>query len=341
MAATAFLIKRRTHLNLVGQFVEYCLGCSFGRWDIRYATGERKPPELPDPFDPLPVCPPGMLQNADGLPAAPEDVPADYPLRITWSGIPIDDPGHPEDVVTRVREALTVIWGERAAAIEQEACEILGIKQLRDYFAEKKAGSPFFKDHLSRYSKSRRQAPIYWPLSTASGTYTFWVYYHRFDPNTLYSLLRLAGDKLGFEERKLAELTQEAGPDPTAKQRKVSDDQERFVSELRGFITELNRIAPLWKPDLNDGVIINSARSGACYATRPGRRRSRSAGTSSRRATTTGHTWPCTSGPSAWCPNARPTAASPSPMGWKTPSGWKRTTANGNRAPSAKPRSTP
>ncbi|WPL19897.1 Type I restriction-modification system methyltransferase subunit [Thiorhodovibrio winogradskyi] len=235
------------------------VGCVFGRWDIRYATGERQPPELPDPFDPLPVCPPGMLQNADGLPAAPEDIPADYPLRITWSGILVDDPGHPDDIVTRVREALTVIWGERAAAIEQEACEILGIKQLRDYFAEKKAGSPFFKDHLSRYSKSRRQAPIYWPLSTASGSYSFWVYYHRFEPNTFYSLLRLAGDKLGFEERKLAELTQEAGPDPTAKQRKVIDAQDSFVSELRGFITELNRIAPLWKPNLNDGVIINSA----------------------------------------------------------------------------------
>ncbi|MDC0323555.1 BREX-1 system adenine-specific DNA-methyltransferase PglX, partial [Akkermansiaceae bacterium] len=63
------------------------LGCVFGRWDIRYATGERQPPELPDPFDPLPVCPPGMLQNADGLPAAPADVPADYPLPITWPGI--------------------------------------------------------------------------------------------------------------------------------------------------------------------------------------------------------------------------------------------------------------
>ena len=50
------------------------IGHILGRWDIRYATGERQPPELPDPFDPLPVCPPGMLQNADGLPAAPADV---------------------------------------------------------------------------------------------------------------------------------------------------------------------------------------------------------------------------------------------------------------------------
>ena len=33
----------------------------------------------------------------------------------------------------------------------------------------------FFADHLKRYSKSRRQAPIYWPLSTAKGSYTLWT----------------------------------------------------------------------------------------------------------------------------------------------------------------------
>ncbi len=88
----------------------FSVGFAFGRWDIRYATGERQPPELPDPFDPLPVCPPGMLQNAEGLPAEPKDVPADYPLPISWPGILVDDENHPEDVVARVREAMAVIW---------------------------------------------------------------------------------------------------------------------------------------------------------------------------------------------------------------------------------------
>ena len=64
---------------LTADLLAYAIGCVFGRWDIRYATGERQPPELPDPFDPLPVCPPGMLQNADGLPAAPADVPSRLP----------------------------------------------------------------------------------------------------------------------------------------------------------------------------------------------------------------------------------------------------------------------
>ena len=86
------------------------------------------------------------LQNSDGLPAAPNEVPNDYPLRISWPGILVDDPGHSEDIVTRVREAIEVIWRDRAEAIEQEACEILGVKSLRDYFSRP---ASFFADHLN------------------------------------------------------------------------------------------------------------------------------------------------------------------------------------------------
>jgi hypothetical protein len=138
----------------------FIVGAAFGRWDIRYATGEQAAPELPDPFAPLPVCPPGQLQNAQGLPARPGEVPAAYPVRIPWDGILVDDPNHPLDIERRVREVIEIIWnskdgGPTAEAIEHEACEILGVKSLRDYF-RKPAG--FFADHLKRYSKSRRKA---------------------------------------------------------------------------------------------------------------------------------------------------------------------------------------
>lgn len=95
----------------------------------------------------------------------------EYPLPISWDGILVDDASmdgessHPEDIVQRVREVLEVLWGDKAQSIEQEACEILGVSELRDYF-RKPTG--FFQDHLKRYSKSRRKAPIYWPLSSPS-----------------------------------------------------------------------------------------------------------------------------------------------------------------------------
>ncbi len=240
--------------------VHFAVGSAFGRWDIRYATGARPAPELPDPFAPLPVCPPGMLQGDDGLPLSPEAgrrlrAEGLYPLDIAWDGILVDDPEHPLDIERHVHAALVVIWGDRTDAIQQEACDLLGVPTLRDWF-RRPAG--FFADHLKRYSKSRRQAPIYWPLtSPGGGRYTLWLYYHRFSKDTLYRALEQVQEKVNYEERKLQRLTADAGGNPGAAERAVLADQESFVAELRTFREELSRVAPLWNPDLNDGVILN------------------------------------------------------------------------------------
>lgn len=234
------------------EIVDYALGSAFGRWDIRFATGERQPPELPDPFAPLPICPPGMLQNAAGLPAEPKNVPAHYPLRISWPGILVDDENHPEDIVARIREAIEAIWKERADAIEQEACELLGVKTLRDYF-RRPAG--FFADHLKRYSKSRRQAPIYWPLSTAKGSYTLWIYYHRLTDQTLHTALA------DFVDPKLKDVRAEIiALRESATHRTRLEELLDMEKELADFHTEIERIIKLsWKPNLNDGVLITAS----------------------------------------------------------------------------------
>jgi hypothetical protein len=241
--------------------ISIALGCAFGRWDIRYATGEKTAPELPDPFAPLALCPLGQLQNAQGLPARSEDVHAAYPVRISWDGILVDDPGfdggqlHKEDIVRRTREVLNVLWKDKAQDIEQEACDILGVADLRTYFRK-----GFFPDHIKRYSKSRRKAPIYWQLSTGSASYSVWLYYHRFTKDTFYKLLNeYVNPKLQFEERELLSARQQYGQSPTASQRKEIAARETFVAELKAFKEEVARIAPLWNPDLNDGVIINFA----------------------------------------------------------------------------------
>ena len=215
----------------VSEIVKLAFGFTFGRWDMRYATGEQAAPELPDPFAPLPVCPPGQLQNAQGLPARPEDVPATYPITIQWDGIILDDPTHPVDIERCVREVIEEIWKDRANAIEQEACEILGFNSLRDYF-RRPAG--FFADHLKRYSKSRRQAPIYWPLATASGSYTLWIYYHRLDDQTLYKCIQQFIDpKLADVEKELTKLrTVIAANEGSDKDRKRLEELEDLRREL-------------------------------------------------------------------------------------------------------------
>jgi len=225
-----------------------------------------------------------MLQNADGLPARIEDVPADYPIKdIPWDGVLVDEPGHKRDIERRLREVIEIIWKDRAEAIEQEACEILGIKSLRDYF--RKPGA-FFAEHLKRYSKSRRQAPIYWPLSTASGGYTLWVYYHRLSDQTLYACVR------DFVQPKLDELGKTI---PRLEEEKRLADL-RAATELRDeleeFKKELLEWAPKWKPNLNDGVLITACPLWRLFRLPVGVRTWRPAGRSWSAGTTTGPTCP-------------------------------------------------
>lgn len=230
------------------------IGSLFGRWDIRYATGERPAPELPDPFAPLPVCPPGMLQGDDGLPLSPEAgrrlrAEGRYPLDVAWDGILVDDPEHPLDIERCVRTALSAIWADRADAIEPEACALLGVPSLREWL-RRPAG--FFADHLKRYSKSRRQAPIYWPLSTPSGSYALWIYYHRLTDQTLYACVNnFIQPKLNNLERDIAHLRHE-------KRTKDLQAAVALQTELEDLKQELLTWAPRWKPNLNDGVLITA-----------------------------------------------------------------------------------
>ncbi len=242
---------------LTALLVSWTLGVACGRFDLRLATGQRAAPAAPGPFDPLPVCPPGQLQNAQGLPAGVDDLPAAYPVDIPWDGILVDDPGHERDLATRSRAVFDIVFADGADGTWREAAEILEGRgnDLRAWFARS-----FFADHIKRYSKSRRKAPIYWQLATPSASYSVWLYYHRFTRDTLYKVLNdSVTPKLQHEERKLMGLAQGAGGTPTASQRKEIAEQEGVVEEVRAFREEVARVAPLWNPDLNDGVIINFA----------------------------------------------------------------------------------
>jgi hypothetical protein len=248
--------------------VSYLVGASFGRWDIRLLAGASPRQGSADPFAPLPVCPPGMLQSEQGQPLTRENVRHleatdlwHYPTEIPWDGILLDDPDNANDIVRRVRRVLTVLWQEHAETIEQEACDILEVKDLREYF---RRPALFFADHLRRYSKSRRQAPIYWPLSTASGSYTLWIYYHRLNDDSLYTALnKYVKPKIDDTEKELRRIESEL---PNATGREVSslrtalEEIGVFLDELRELRDELARVADLpYKPNLNDGVLITAS----------------------------------------------------------------------------------
>ena len=281
-------VKNQNLMKHIEDILQWCLGTVFGRWDIRMFIDKSLPPELPNPFDPLPVCPPGMLVGLEGLPAKEEcivseewlrarenvlDIPEnvqnptipdnEYPINIDWDGILVDDPGHQDDIVKKIRDVLELIWENKTQDIEKEACDILEEKSLRDYFRKK-----FFNFHIKRYSKSRRKAPIYWQLSTKNKNYSLWLYYHRLTSDTLFLALRKYVDpKVGYEETKLKEMKEkfESGKEilPRSQLTKMEKEIEKkadLVLEIKEFRETLERIAQKrYDPDSDDGVILNMA----------------------------------------------------------------------------------
>lgn len=212
----------------IDTLLSWAVGVAFSRFDWRLATGERALPPEPEPFEALPTKSPGMLPDG----AEPFHVHA---------GILVDDQGHPHDLARLIEEVLV--------RVEVPVPEDVRRWLQRDFFAF----------HLQRYSKSRRKAPIYWPLSTASGSYTLWVYYPSLTSQTLYTAIN------DFIEPKLKQL----GVDVTTLRNKGSarsrDDEKQFEA-LQAFELELIelrdtllKLAPTYKPNHDDGVQISAA----------------------------------------------------------------------------------
>ena len=237
-------------IGLARDLVSWAVGIAFGRFDVRLATGARPMPPEPEPFDPLPACSPGMLTGDDGLPLA--QPPAGYPLSFPESGVLVDDPGHALDLTAAVRAVFDVVFGADADRWWSDVAALLEPKShdLRVWLA-----SAFFEHHLKRYSKSRRKAPIVWQLGTPSGRYNVWLYAHRLTSDSLLLVQNeLLAQKLALEERKLGGLTGES-----ARERTERGQQQDFVDELRAMRDELGRVAPLFQPTLDDGIVLVKA----------------------------------------------------------------------------------
>lgn len=211
--------------------ISWAVGVAFARFDIRIVTGERQSPPRPDPFSALPARSPGMLP------------PGDPPFQ-ECQGILVDDPGHVDDLVQRV-----------TAVHERINRPCPDADELRRTIAR-----DFFPAHIKMYSKSRRKAPIYWQLATPTASYSVWLYTQALNKDTLFRVQNdYVAPKLAHELRQLESLRADAGSNPSGAQRKLIQAQEAFVDELRVFLDEVRRIAPLWSVDLDDGILINFA----------------------------------------------------------------------------------
>lgn len=222
------------------EIVQELVGMAFGRWDTAYAQKVKQIPEFGDVFDALPFMPTVSLS----------EIPSDYALQIPEDGILNNQADSPDSLVNRVRDVMQHIWGKHADELEYELCQLIGCKNLQVYF---EAPTGFFDYHFKRYTKSRRKAPIYWPLSSEDGSYTYWVYYPKLSRNTLPSLLI----KLRSEDEQLRSGINAA----MAGHDKAQESSLRAKqAQVEGMMEEINQIlASGYEPNHDDGVPVTSA----------------------------------------------------------------------------------
>ncbi|EXC51469.1 type II restriction endonuclease subunit M [Acinetobacter baumannii] len=215
----------------VDSLISWAVGVAFGRFDWRLSTGERQVPPEPKPLDPLPTKSPGML---------PDEAEPFH----RHGGILVDDQGHPNDLPRLIEEVLIRV-------------EMPVPDNIRRWIQK-----DFFAFHLQRYSKSRRKAPIYWPLSTTSGTYTLWIYYPSLNSQTLFTAVN---DFLDGPNGKLTQVSRECAELRLKGSSRSSDDEKRyemlqtFEQELTDLRDTLLKIAPTYQPNHDDGVQITAA----------------------------------------------------------------------------------
>lgn len=220
-------------------FLSFGVGSAFGRW----SSGGKPQPVLWDARTALAHLPRSWYQASAG--SGDRD-------------ILLDEPGHALDIVTCLEG-----WAgsrEGAEAHLAEALVVLSSPGLRQHLRVK-----FFRSHLGQYSRSRRRAPIYWPLYVPSSKWGVWVYAPRLTRETLYVVASEALRREGHAAVEIERLEHEravgdGGSRGAKALDKALDDERKLAEEVRRFRQEADRIAGLgWEPNLDDGIVLCAA----------------------------------------------------------------------------------
>ena len=222
------------------EIIQELVGLAFGRWDIKYVKDPSLVPKFGDVFASLPYMPDVSLDKK----------PDNYPINYPSDGILVGESNNPKSIVLHVREVMREIWGEKADDIEFEICQLIGYDNLQEYFDSPQG---FFDYHFKRYTKSRRKAPIYWPLTSANGLYTVWVYYPKMNQSTLPQIVLLLSGEI---EEVRSELTA-----AQLKQDRIEENRLLALqSDLEGMVASLQKIIELpYRPNHDDGVPVTAA----------------------------------------------------------------------------------
>ena len=207
--------------------VSWAVGIAFGRWSAN--SPDLLIPSVNDLLGPLPTAPPAF----DG--------------RNTTDLIPGEGSGSLAKLVLVTLEHVD-------AGMPDAVRKAMKVDSLEEWIARK-----FFSEHVRRYSRSRRYAPIYWQLSVPSRAWTLWVYVHAMTRDTLFGIARAADSKRRECEERIR-FTRASEGELGRQDREKIERVESLATELGAFAAHAHRVAASgWVPDLNDGIVLVAA----------------------------------------------------------------------------------
>jgi hypothetical protein len=171
----------------------------------------------------------------------------------------LDGAAEVDDLDSAPAQALRETWKVHGPAIDGTS----DTRGLRTWLR-----SSFFAVHRKMYDNR----PIHWPLSSANRTFVAWVNIHRMGPHTLTAVLARAEQALLRLKGRATDLRQtrdsadakasKAAEKLVATVQKQLAEAEAFVATIRSLANkgpEGRAVDAPYAPDLDDGVMINSA----------------------------------------------------------------------------------
>ena len=236
--------------ELIVQFISYAVGCMFGRYSL-----DREGLILANQGETLADFLQKMGKSTEELKFIPDKDNVIPVLEGEWFA---------DDIVIRFREFVKSVWDVANLDRNINYIEKLLGKPLRAYFY-----SDFYTDHIKRYKKR----PIYWMISSPSGTFQALIYLHRYNQDTLNNVLndylRPYTDKLENHKEHLKHIAVEGSQREKTQAQKDIVRIEKMIDELRIYDKEviyplaINRISI----DLDDGVLVNFNKFGKVLKT--------------------------------------------------------------------------
>ena len=155
----------------------------------------------------------------------------------------------PDDAVNRLKEFLSIVWGEEKLSENINFAEECLKKEIESYLVK-----DFWKNHCKMYSKR----PIYWLFSSKQGAFQVLVYMHRMNKftvekirsNYLLKHIQNLDNQLQLLKNNSASLSRQ--------EMKRMEQLQKDVAECREYDLYLKDIADKQiEFDLDDGVVAN------------------------------------------------------------------------------------